>query len=120
MDFNSVHSPEKIKHLRRRILGLKMYRWLLVVWQFVPIALGVAYVISDSWRAAMIVLFLLSVVLTWYLHRKIGEVMRRINVLEMTVIAYRVENGERFLPDHKDYALYRQMLFTLLGSDKKR
>jgi len=114
-----MHSPEKIKRLRRRILRIKIYRWLLVSWQFIPIAVGVAYFVSDGWRIELIALFLLTVAFNVYLYRKIREVVRRINVLEMTVIGYRFENGERFPPGHKDYALYQKMLFTLLGKPNR-
>jgi hypothetical protein len=47
-----------------------------------------------------------------------AKAQRRLDLLKLTLIAYRYENGERFPEGHKDRALFVRML-TTLGSRKK-
>jgi hypothetical protein len=113
----AVLNKNDIVRVRRHLLRLKLYRGLLVSWQFIPIAIGVVYFIEQRWSLASMILFILSVALNVYLYRKTKALARRIRVLEMTLICYRIEKGERFSPDHKDYLLYQETVFTLRESN---
>ena len=109
-----VHNSTKMDALKTKIRRMKFFHGILVGCQFLPLIFGIAYFFVIDWRMPIVTLFFVSVLFNVYLFRKIRRLVHLIDTNEMTHIAYRVENGERFSPDHKDYQLYKRMLFTLL------
>jgi hypothetical protein len=116
---NMVHNSTKMDALKTKIRRMKFFHGILVGCQFLPLIFGIAYFFVTDWRIPLLLLFVSSVLFNVYLFRKIRRLVHLININEMTHIAYRVENGERFSPDHKDYLLYKRMLFALLGKHRE-
>lgn len=110
-----VHNSKKMNTLKNKIRRMKFFHGMLVVGKCLPLIFGIAYFFVIDCRMLVIALFLAAVLLNVYLFKKIRRLVHWIHVNKMTYIAYRVENGERFSPDHKDYHLYKRMVFTLLG-----
>ena len=109
-----MHDLKKINALKTKIRRLKFFHGILVGCQFLPLIFGIAYFFVTDWPMPMVTLFFMAVLFNVYLFRKIRRLVHLIDTNKMTYIAYRFENGERFSPDHKDYQLYKRMLFTLL------
>ena len=126
MDIEENVSPlarKKILLLKRKILLCNVLYSLLLALHFLPLFFSIVYFTNIQWRLTALISFFICVYLNIFINKRKRELLRKIEVSKITIIAYRVENGELFSPDHADYLLFRKMGETLFGKeilDKKK
>ncbi len=108
-----AHSNKTVLSLKRKIFLYKVYYLLFLALEFFPLVCLVFYFVINPGSTTAMILFILSGLLCTCFRNRGSEVLRKIDVYKMVRIAYLVENGECFLPGHKDYPLYLKMGETL-------
>lgn len=110
-------AKKKILLLKRKILLCNVFYSLLLALQYLPLFIGIVYFIFIPWRLIALLSFFISLLLNIFLNKRKRELLRKLEVYKMTIIAYRIENGERFPPSHKDYLLFRKLGETLFAKE---
>jgi hypothetical protein len=120
MDIEENVSPlakKKILLLNRKILFCNVFYSLLLVLKFLPFFIGIVYFLFIHWQLIALISFFISLLLNIFLSKSKQKLHRKLDVYKITIIAYRVENGELFPPDNADYLLFRKMGETLFGKE---
>lgn len=100
---------EKILLYQRKVLKIKTMVMLIRLIKYLPIVSMILAVIFYSFAWILYLATLLIIFINWKLEAKLAALQHKKNIYELTSIAYRVENGEKFKTDSKEKEKLNQL-----------
>jgi hypothetical protein len=100
---------EKIKLYRNQIRKVKIKIYFIHFLKYLPIfILLLPFLIGSNIWITLIIAFII-VTVNWSLKNKLKNLLHKKYINELTLIAYRIENGEKFKAGSKDDKKFKEL-----------